>query len=214
MRRRQFVTTALLAGSLTGCVGFQSNDSPTEANDNADTPNGDPTETITDESRGVQRHIELKNVELSAENVPVSIGINIQESKVTADQPARIEVGFIITEDIHLQNGSEIPVGKTLSDDDTPGLVLLPLQEASEITRVDDRMWKPDRPKGEQWTAPATDYKKDISVHTLLTNELEVWADHQNDGYFEPGSYRFPNNFWVNGEQVDWSFTITVHKAD
>lgn len=94
MKRRQFVTTALLAGSAAGCTGLQTNDSPTESSDTADTPNGDSTNTMTDEHEtGVQRQIELTNVEIPPEDVPVSIGMNIQESKVTADQAARIEVG-------------------------------------------------------------------------------------------------------------------------
>lgn len=211
MKRRQFVTTALLAGSAAGCAGLQTNDSPTESSDTADTPNGDSTHTMTDEhATGVQRQIELTNVEIPPEDVPVSIGVNIQESKVTADQAAKIEVGYVITEAIQLGGGPEVPVGQTLSDVDTPGLVLLPVQEARQFQRVNDEMWKPDRPKDKEWTFFASATQKDVAAQTLLTSELEVWADHRYNGYFEPSEYSFSHYFLVNGKRFDWSFTITV----
>lgn len=211
MRRRQFVATALLAGSTAGCVGLEADDSPSGSNDTADTTNDDSTETMANENKtSVKRHIELTNVETPPEDVPVSIGVNIQESEVTPDHPARIEVGFVITDEFHLATGPDVPVGLTPSDGDTPGLVLLPLRDASEIPRVNDEMWKSDHPKDQQWTERASEYSSDVSPQTLFTSELEVWADHRYDGYFEPGEYRFSNRFAVDDERVSWSFTISV----
>lgn len=215
MYRRHFVATALCAGSAAGCVGLQDDNPSSESDDSADTPNGDPTETMTQNKKtSATRHIELTNVETPSDDVPVSIGINIQQSDVTADHPARIEVGFVITNDFHLKTGMNPPMGTTLSADGTPGLVLLPLQEANEIQRVNDEMWKPDRPKDEEWSFPATAYEKDVSAKTLLTSELEVWADHRYDGYFQSGEYRFSNRFWVADKKTPWSFTISVNNPE
>lgn len=216
MRRRQFVATALLSGSLSGCNGLQANGSPTESNDTADPSNGDSTETMTpDTDSSVKRRIELTNVELPPEDVPVSIGINILEDKVSADQTARLEFGFILTEKAHIRTDLEAPVGKTLSSDDTPGLVLLRPQDADEMPRVNDEMWKPDREQDEMWSFRSTAFESVLPANSLLTSELVLWADHRYDGYFEPGEYRFPHRFWVhNDEKVNWSFTIAVHEAD
>lgn len=211
MKRRHFVATALLTGSAAGCVGLQTNDSPTESNETTETPEGDSTETMTkDKQASVQRTIELTDVTPPSEDIPVSIGIDIQESEVTADHPARIEVGFVFTDDARFETGPELPMGKTLSDDDTPGLVLLQPWIADGIPRVDDETWKPDRPKDQRWDYRATASNIHLSAHSLLTSELVVWADHQYDGYFEPGEYRFPNRFTVDDERVSWSFTISV----
>lgn len=84
------------------------------------------------------------------------------------------------------------------------------MQEARQFQRVNDEMWKPDRPKDQEWAFPASATQKDVAAQTLLTSELEVWADHRYDGYFEPGEYSFSHYFLVDRERSDWSFTITV----
>jgi hypothetical protein len=211
MQRRQFVLTALLAGPITGCVGFEANDSPTESNDSTATPENDSTETMNQENEtSVMQHIEVTNVETPPEDVPVCIGIDVLEDQITPDQPARLEFGFVITDDIRIRTDLEAPVGKNLSDPETPGLVLLRPQEASDIPRESDERWKPGRPKDQDWTARSTAYESEHSAQSLLASELELWADHQYDGYFEPGDYRFQHRFRVDGEQVSWSFIISV----
>lgn len=212
MQRRQFVTTALLAGSAAGCSGLQTNDSPTESNNANGTLRSIETETMpSDTDSSVKFRIELTNVERPPENVPVTIGINILEDEVTPEQTARFEFGFILTEQAHIRTDLEAPVGKTLSSDDTPGLVLLRPQDADEMPRVNGKMWKPDREQDEMWGFRSTAFESELPANSLLTSELMLWADHRYDGYFEPGKYRFPHRFWVhNDEEVNWSFTITV----
>lgn len=215
MQRRQFVATALLAGSLPGCSAPQATDAPSESNDTSQSPEDDTTDTMTQENEtSATRQIKLTNVELPTEDIPIRFGIDILEDEVTPTHPAKIEVGFVFTDEAHIKTEFEPPMGLTQSADDTPGLVLLPPDLASNISRVNDEMWKPDRAKDEKWLVDTTAYENTESPHSLLANELELWADHQYDGYFEPGEYRFDHGFAFDNERVSWSFTISVTDSE
>jgi len=164
-----------------------------------------------DEKRSVERRIELMDLDHPSEDIPVSIGIEVLEDEINANQTARLQFGFILTEDAHIRTDINEPVGKTLSSDGTPGLVLLPPHEAEQMPRVNDEMWKPDREQDEMWGFKSTMYESELPRHSLLLSEGVLWADHRHDGYLKPDEYRFPHTFWINNdEQVDWSFTISV----
>lgn len=157
-----------------------------------------------------KRSIELKDIETPSVDAPINIGINILEEEMNSSQVPVIEFGFILTERATIRTDLEAPVGQTLSSEDTPGLILVTHETASHIERVNDEMWKPDRPKDEMWAFASTSYEAELPDQSLLTSELELWANHQFDGYFEPDEYRFPHRFWLNDEEIEWSFTITV----
>lgn len=189
MNRRQFIATAFVSGGLAGCVQLQSTDPPADSsNDSQHTP----TATMTDASTtDVNRYIELTNVEPAADDVPASIGINVTNPEINAERVGTIKIGFVFTESGMFKTGAEPPVGKTLSSENTPGLVLLTPEEGDHIDRISAKKWKPDRPQDQDWGFPASRSVIDVADQALLTIELEVWQDHQYDGYLEPGDYRF-----------------------
>lgn len=215
MDRRHFLGITLGAGGLGGCtalqdIGEQQSEPATNSTENmTDTTDTDGTEDGALDGTEA-RNIELEVIEAPPDSVPVTVGVGIQEGEITAEQVGRLEIAFIATESVSVRTDFDAPVGKTLSDEDTPGLVLLPPKSAEYYERVDASRWKPDRPADEDWSFKATSHEASMTPNHVTCSDLEVWADHRYNGYFESGLYRFSHRFWVDDDPVEWSFTLEV----
>lgn len=215
MERRHFLGIAAGTGSLGGCSSLQNvgNQSPGPGNSPTRNVNDDPeTSDRRTDSPEVEprRAVALGEIETPPDSVPVTVGVRLREGEITGDQVGRLEVGFVTTDATTVRTGSDPPMGRTLSDDETPGLVLLTPSSADHVERVDDSMWKPDRPEDREWSFDASYYEADLPANSILSGELEIWADHRYDGYFDPGAYRFTHTFRADDVPVEWAFTLEV----
>lgn len=215
MERRHFLGLTIGAGTLGGCASLQNtknqysgqessptqqtNDEPAKSDSGGDSSDVDPTRTI-----------KIGDVEAPPDSVPVTVGVGIEEGSIDEDQAGRLEIGFVTTDAVSIRTDFDAPMGRTLSDNETPGLILLTPSSTEYLDRVHPSMWKPDIPEDNEWQFKATAYEEYLSENRILVSELDIWADHQYDAYFEPGHYRFSHTFWVNDDPVEWSFTLEV----
>lgn len=132
-----------------------------------------PTDSMTDDSAtDVTRRIELADVEPPADDVLVSIGMDVTNLEIDGDHVGTIKIGFVFTESGQFKTGPQVPIGKRPSNDETPGLILLLHDPDKGPPHVSDDKWKPDRPKVQDWSSAPSRSIIDVADQALLTTDM------------------------------------------
>ena len=201
MNRRD-VLRAIVATGGVGCAGCVSGASPS-----------------TDE-----RRVSLDEQDSVPGEHDIQIEVEVLESTVTASGTAQLRVTTtnegpqralsVGTEGCAILNRQDC-----LSE--PPGIWLYQIDKADSISRDSER-WIPkpaDRWSGfASYGCPSTQYDSGDSVCT----EYKVWQDHRQDGYLQPGTYRWETGIRVGnqGQQADdhpsftWGFSLSVAVPD
>jgi hypothetical protein len=172
-----------------------------------------------------RRVVEIHDQDAVTESYEVTIAVELLEQTVTETHPAQLQI-TITNEgpDRALSIGRDRCGLFNRSDggsDDPAGLWLYRPEEAQDLDREPDR-WEQDKSRFSDRSYPAYgcgafEYGSGESMRT----EYEVWNDYAEDGYFEPGTYRWEREIqlWddldaAGTEQptttFQWGFSLTV----
>ncbi|WP_178917155.1 hypothetical protein [Natronomonas gomsonensis] len=169
--------------------------------------------------------VELHDQDAVAEPYEVTIAVELLEQTVTETHPAHVQ---ITTTNEGPDRALSIGSGRcslfNRSDggsDDPAGLWLYRPEEAQDLDREPNR-WEQDKSRFSDRSSPAYGcgafkYSSGESMRT----EYKVWNDYAEDGYIEPGTYRWEREIqmWDNPDAegteqptttFQWGFSLTV----
>lgn len=186
MKRRGYLAAAAGVAGLAGLAGCKGDIAPGAGRHLLD-PDTD------------RRHVTLAGVDVTPDDVPVSIDVEVVEPLATADHPVRIAV---TTTNEGPERAISVAEGgcrlfnrEKAGSDDPEGLWLYPDGSLEPWDRTGER-WVPED-RGRRAYAAYGCGPRAYRADESLTNEYEVWDDYAVRGYFQPGTYR-----WEEAVQV------------
>ena len=221
MNRRQLcggicAGAAILVAGCTGTNGGQDPSSETDTESEPTPPSGD-----------VQRRVTLAEQDSAPDQTAIELTAEVTQPWITTEKTALVRISTT-------NRGSEraLSVGESRcaifnrnqKGSDKPAGLWLHRQPEETPTRVEDK-WVADKPAGEArgqalYYCPPRTYESGETVSTTY----QVWHDYREDGYLDPGEYRWEQGIKVwddpeadgspdPGEKFSWGFTLRVSEG-
>lgn len=217
--KRRSVLTALGASvvPLTGCTGLGAENS---------TQSPSNTETQTPLPYSGDSEVRLSSVDDVPTDVPLEPSAEVTQSKITADQTARIRVSLTNTADQAVWNTNvRIPAFSSFISKAGPeGQKLLLLQPDEQYDTASAECWRADLTEPElnhAYTDVVTDIRYDADESKAT--EFDIYGHPENaNRCLVPGAYPIESKYHVadNDESTDeitweytWGFSITVEES-
>ena len=204
---------------MAGCSGASSGESSSSATDTESEP--------TPPSGDVQRHVTLAGRDSVPDQTAIKLTAEVTQPWITAEKTALVRISAT-------NRGSEraLSVGedrcamfnRIQKGSDEPAGLWLYRQLEDAPARVENK-WVADKPTDETrvhaaYGCPPRAYESGETVSTTY----QVWHDYREDGYLDPGEYRWEQEIKVwddpeadggsdPGEKFSWGFTLRVSEG-
>lgn len=174
----------------------------------------------------LQRRVSLASQDSVADKHELTIDAKVVESTITNMQTAQLEITTTNEgPDRAIGIGTDGCTWFSRSDggsDDPAGLWLHSPEQARDIDRKDNRWVRAPSEQERGYTLYGC-HPKDYNAGGSLNNEYVVWDDYSENGYLNPGTYRWEENvsIWEGEYDADeeystipWGFSLTIENAD
>lgn len=232
--KRRILLAAAGTGLLGGCLGRSSVGAPEQSKTTTDDPpltrpTGTPETTDANgaaESGSDERRVSLAGVDDVPAKHAITIDVELLEETVTPDHTARLRVTTTNEGErrrLSVSEGRCNLFNRSGGASETPGLWLHRPKSREWIEREGDRWTRnrdADEPRGYlMYGCGARSYDSGESV----ASDYLVWDDYREEGYMEPGTYRFGEDVLVRSAdetpsadtklaEFVWGFDLRVER--
>ena len=141
-------------------------------------------------------------------DVPVTLSATTSREEITAEHPARLRIVFENTDKNPrtFSFGTNPPFTPKLSQTQSPGLMLLPLD--TRYDPVTESCWQPTISDDTEYVVPSVLNQVTLDAGESIATELDVWGSYRNDDDIcvPIGEYQFEESYG----DFTWNFTVAV----